>query len=102
LWSENPSALYEEATQRRWNVQTDILWHTLGAPAAGPRIGAVPAVYRILSTFASPLSEADKMSKLKPVYQQRVDAALANAPDILILGGCSSLRRRFMLIRLEN
>jgi putative FmdB family regulatory protein len=37
-------------------------------------------VYRILSTFASPLSEADKLSKLDPKYPKRVDAALARAP----------------------
>ena len=29
LWSENASALYEEAIQRRWNAQTDISWETL-------------------------------------------------------------------------
>ncbi|MCZ6872863.1 MAG: hypothetical protein O7G88_04935, partial [bacterium] len=26
LWSENAPALYEEAVQRRWNAQVDILW----------------------------------------------------------------------------
>ena len=37
-------------------------------------------IARILSTFASPLSEADKIARLDPKYQKQVDAALAKAP----------------------
>ncbi|MCZ6874588.1 MAG: zinc ribbon domain-containing protein [bacterium] len=37
-------------------------------------------VRRILSTFASPLSDADKMDRLDPKYDKQVDAALAKAP----------------------
>lgn len=50
------------------------------SPAVRCRHCDSSAVHRILSTFASPLSEAEKMSKLEPAYQKRVDAALANAP----------------------
>ena len=38
------------------------------------------AVERIFSAFASPVSEADKLSKLDPKYHKQVDAALARAP----------------------
>ncbi len=38
------------------------------------------AVERILSLFASPLSESDKMSKLDSKYTKMVDAAMAKAP----------------------
>ena len=37
-------------------------------------------VRRILSSFASPRSELDHMSKLDPKYHKQVDAALAQAP----------------------
>lgn len=38
------------------------------------------AVQRILSAFASPTSDLDKMSKLDPKYDKMVDAALRKAP----------------------
>lgn len=38
------------------------------------------AVQRILSAFASPTSDLDKMSKLDPKYDRMVDAALRKAP----------------------
>ena len=37
-------------------------------------------LHRIMSSFAAPTSELDKMSKLDPKYHKRVDAALAKAP----------------------
>ena len=37
-------------------------------------------VQRIMSSFASPTSEIDKMSKLDPKYGKMVDAALSKAP----------------------
>jgi hypothetical protein len=38
-------------------------------------------VERILSSFASPLSEADKTSRLDPKYHKMVDAAVGKAPS---------------------
>ncbi len=49
-------------------------------PAVQCRHCGSAAVQRILSSFASPTSELDKMSKLDPKYHKQVDAALAKAP----------------------
>ena len=50
-------------------------------PSVSCRYCGSESVQRILSSFASLLSEADKMSKLDPKYHKMVDAAMSKAPS---------------------
>jgi putative FmdB family regulatory protein len=51
------------------------------APSIQCRYCGSGEVERILSSFASPLSEADKADKLDPKYHKMVDAAVGKAPS---------------------
>jgi putative FmdB family regulatory protein len=51
------------------------------APSIQCRYCGSGVVERILSSFASPLSEADKADKLDPKNHKMVDAAVGKAPS---------------------
>ncbi len=53
---------------------------TTDTPAIHCRHCGSETVDRIMSAFASPLSEQNKMARLDPKYDKKVDQVLAKAP----------------------
>ncbi len=60
---------------------SDIYFRTTSdARTVSCRLCGSEAVHKRMSSFASPLSEQDKMARLDSKYEKKVDQALAKAP----------------------
>lgn len=72
--------LYEFRCEACERISSIYFRTTASSPEVCCRHCGGDAMQRILSAFASPQSEQQKMDKLDPKYHRQVDAALAKAP----------------------
>lgn len=72
--------MYEFCCTPCGNISSIYFRTTTDTPDLQCRYCGSIAVQRILSSFASPTSDLEKMSQLDPKYDKMVDAALRKAP----------------------